>query len=137
MASPISSTIAEVFIKHFENFYIKHILDDKNTRYYTRYVDDVLIIYDNNKTNSESITQQINKIHNDMRFNPTHEANNRINFLDLQVIRNTHKFEIDLYIRKPHDYRHHYQLHIIPTYVTQNSGIQILHLQNAFSTIKS
>ncbi len=35
-----------------------------------------------------------------MRFNPTHGANNRINFLDLQIIRNTHKLEIDIF-RKP------------------------------------
>ena len=30
MGSPISSTIAEIFIQHFENTYIKHKLDDKN-----------------------------------------------------------------------------------------------------------
>ena len=73
------------------------LLFDKNIRCYTRYIDDVLIIYGNNKTNSESITQQINQIHKDMRFNPTREANNRINFLDLQIIRNTNKLEVDIF----------------------------------------
>ena len=98
MGSPISRTVMEIFIQHFENIYVKHILDDKNIRYYTRYVDNILIIYDNNKTNPESITQQI-KYTRTCDLTP-HEANNRINFLDLQIIKNTLKLEIDIY-QKP------------------------------------
>ena len=45
MRSPISSTIAEIFIQHYENTHLKHILDVNNIRY----VDDILIIYENNK----------------------------------------------------------------------------------------
>ena len=35
-----------------------------------------------------------------MRFNPTCKTNNTINFLDLQITRNTHKLEINIY-QKP------------------------------------
>ena len=90
IGSPISSTTAEIFIQYYANTYIKHILDIKNVRYYTRYLDEALIIY-NNRINHESITQQINQIHKDMRFNPAHETNNTINFLDLQITRSTQK----------------------------------------------
>ena len=41
------------------------------------------------------------------------------------------------YILQTYGYRHHYQLHIKPSYGTQNSGIQILHFQNAFFTTNS
>ena len=43
MGSPVSNTIAEIFIEHHENNYIKHILDAKIIKYYTRYVDVILI----------------------------------------------------------------------------------------------
>ena len=101
MGSPISSLIAEIFIQHYENTYLKHILDAKNIRYYTKYVDDILIIYDKNRINHESITQQINQIHKDMRFNSTHKTINTINFLDLQITRNTQKLEIYIYTENP------------------------------------
>ena len=47
MGSPISSTIAEIFLQHLENIHIKQLLNTKNIILYTRYVDDILIICDN------------------------------------------------------------------------------------------
>ena len=99
MGSPISSKIAEIFIQHYGNTYIKQILNIKNLQYYTSYVD-ILIIYDSSKITHESITQQINQIHKDIKFNPTYETNNTINFLDLKIMRNTQNVEISIY-RKP------------------------------------
>ena len=96
MGSPISSTIAEIFIQHYEKNYIKRILDVKNITHYTRYVDDILIIYDNNRINHESITQQINQNTQRYEIQPHSRTNNRINFLDLQITRNTHKLEINI-----------------------------------------
>jgi hypothetical protein len=49
LGSPISNIIAEIFLQHYENTYIKQALDTQHIQYYTRYVDDILIIYDNNK----------------------------------------------------------------------------------------
>ena len=97
---PISDTIAEIFTEHYENTYIKWIIDIKNVRHYTRYVDNILIIYDNTKITHASITQQINQIHKDTKFSPTYETNNTINFLELQIMRNTQNLEISVY-RKP------------------------------------
>jgi hypothetical protein len=44
MGSPISSTIAEIFLQHLEDIHIKQLLDTKNIIFYIRYVDDILII---------------------------------------------------------------------------------------------
>ena len=46
MGSPISSTIAEIFLDRLENIHIKQLLDTKKIIFYTRYVDDILIIFD-------------------------------------------------------------------------------------------
>jgi hypothetical protein len=50
MGLPISSTIAEIYIQFLEELYVKQWLDSKHILYYKRYVDDILIIYDQNKT---------------------------------------------------------------------------------------
>jgi hypothetical protein len=46
MRSPISSLIAEIFLQHYDDIHIKQLLDTKNIVLYTRYVDDMLTIYD-------------------------------------------------------------------------------------------
>ena len=118
MGSPISNTITEIFIQHYENTYIKQILDIKNyVRYYTTYVDDILIIYGNSKITHESITQQINRIHKDIIFNPIYETNNTINFLDLTNKEEHTKF-INRRIQNTNDHRYHYSPYIKPPSVT-------------------
>jgi len=57
MGSPISSTIAEIFLQHLENTHIKQLLNTKNIILYTRYVHDILIICDTTPIG----TDQINK----------------------------------------------------------------------------
>jgi len=57
MGSPISSTIAEIFLQYLENIHIKQLLNTKNIILYTRYVDDILIICNTTPTG----TDQINK----------------------------------------------------------------------------
>jgi len=44
MGSPTSGTIAEVFLQHLEHIYITPLIETKCIQYYTRYIDDVLII---------------------------------------------------------------------------------------------
>jgi len=51
MGSPISSTMAEVYLQYTEETYVKQWLGSKEIVYYKRYVDDILIIYNQNKTN--------------------------------------------------------------------------------------
>jgi hypothetical protein len=100
MGSPISGIVAEIFLQHLENTHIKHLLDTKNITYYTRYVYDMLIIYDTKQTDDQKIHDYNNSIHNSISLNPTLETNNQINFLDLQIIRKTNKLGIDIH-RKP------------------------------------
>ena len=44
MGSPLSGNIAEIFLQHFEQSHLKQLLENKAILYYTRYVDDILII---------------------------------------------------------------------------------------------
>ena len=98
MGSPISGIMAEIFLQHIED---KHLIDTKNIIYYIRYVDDILIIYDTRHINDNTIQNYINQIHNNIQLNPTHESNGQINYLDLTIIRNNTKLQIDIYIENP------------------------------------
>jgi hypothetical protein len=100
MGSPISGIVSEIFLQHLENTQLKQILDTNNITLYIRYVDDILIIYDTKKVSPEIIQDHINNIQPAMKFSPSHEHNNTINFLDLSIIRYPSKIEIDIY-RKP------------------------------------
>jgi hypothetical protein len=100
MGSPLSGNIAEIFLQHFEQSHLKQLLENKATIYYTRYVDDILIIYNTEHTSPEHICKQANKIHPNLIFTPTHEEENTISFLELQLTRRHKKLDINIY-RKP------------------------------------
>jgi hypothetical protein len=85
--SPISSITAEIFLQYYENLFLKHLFESQNITYYTRYVDDIFIIFDNTKIHADRLTESMNSVHNGIIFKTTHEINNQINFLDLLIIR--------------------------------------------------
>ena len=54
MDSPISGTVAEIFLHHLEKTHIKHLIDSKHLIYYARYVD-IFLIYDSSLTSPTNI----------------------------------------------------------------------------------
>jgi hypothetical protein len=56
MGSPISSTIADIYLQYLENIYIRHWLDSKEILFYKRYADDILIAYDKKNRRTNNIT---------------------------------------------------------------------------------
>jgi hypothetical protein len=100
MGSPISGTIAEIFLQHLEHIYIRPLIETKHILFYTQYIDDVLVIYDTETTDHDYLTQDTNKMHTNLQFNPTLESNGYINFLNLTIIRSSLRIETDIY-QKP------------------------------------
>jgi len=100
MGSPISGITAEIFLQRLEQSHVKCQLGSKHITFYARYVDDILIIYDASRTYLDAITQYAGSIHHSLQSNPTLESYDRINFLDLSIIRTTPKLETDIF-RKP------------------------------------
>ena len=86
MGSPISGTIAEIFLQHLEHIYIRPLIETKRILFHTRYIDDIFIIYDTETTDHDYLRQYINTMHTNLQFNPTLGSNGYINFLDLTII---------------------------------------------------
>lgn len=98
MASPISSKIAEIFLKPFKYIHIKQL--ETKTILYTRYLNDIVIIYDSKRTHSDLINTYINQIHTDIKLRHTCENNGCIRFLGLLIILKLSNLETDIF-RKP------------------------------------
>ena len=63
MGSPIASTVAKIFLQNYEQAIVKHWMEDANISYYTRYVDDILIIFDTRLTTENDILTYMNNVH--------------------------------------------------------------------------
>ena len=100
MGSPISSTIAEIYHHIFQELFIKQWIESGEISYYRIYVDDILIIFDQNKTNENSVLHHMNNIHKYVEFKLTVEENNNINYLDLTIHRHNNNLSLGIY-RKP------------------------------------
>jgi len=102
MGSPLSGTIAEMYLQYVEETYIKQRWDTNEIMYYKRCVDDILIIYNNQKMKDHTIEKEINKTDMNLEFKMTTEDNNNIHYLDLTLQRNNNNIQLSIY-RKPTD----------------------------------
>ena len=99
MVFPISSTITEVFFQNMESTLMKQLFDT-NVALYTRYVHDILLTYNSHHVTPEKVHSYINRIHTNFQFNPTHNSNNGINFLEFLTIRNQSNLPTDIYRKR-------------------------------------
>ena len=107
MGSPLSGTIAEIYLQYVEETDIKQWWDTNEIMYYKRYVNDILIIYSNQKIKHHTIEKEINKIDMNLEFKMTTEENNKIHYLDLTLQRNNNNTE-----QETHRHGHHHPLPI-------------------------
>jgi hypothetical protein len=52
---------------------VKHWMEKGEIAYYKRYVHDIIIIFDQNKTTKDSVTSYINNTHKYLEFKQTEE----------------------------------------------------------------
>jgi hypothetical protein len=62
MGAPTSSILAETYIQYMEHTQIYPILVKQQIITYFRYVDDILILYDQNKTNIDHTIKEFNEL---------------------------------------------------------------------------
>jgi organic radical activating enzyme len=100
MGSPLSSTMAEIFLQHLEQSKIKYLLEDKKIAFYNRYVDDIFIIYNQTETTPQHILKHFNEQNKNLQFTINEEVNNQITYLDLNLINKHGKIKMEIF-RKP------------------------------------
>ena len=99
MGSPMSATLANVFLCHHENNWINNCPGDFKPLYYKRYVDDTFAIF-RNRQQAERFLDYMNSRHEKISFTMETEENSQIPFLDLLIKKSNNKIETSIY-RKP------------------------------------
>jgi hypothetical protein len=97
MGSPISSTLAEIYLQYLEEKCIKHCLKHKDIVYYKRYVDDLLIIYDQSRVKVDKILNSIYHVDDHLEFKIPKEVNNTLQYVDQSISRNDNNIELGIY----------------------------------------
>jgi hypothetical protein len=90
MGSPILAILAEVFIQYMEHKYIYPVLRTRKIMACYRYVDDMLIIYDQRETNIE---QTLEKLQPTIKFTIEKEQKEKRNYLDIAIHRKNERLE--------------------------------------------
>jgi hypothetical protein len=100
MGAPTSAILAEIFIQHLEHNDIIKILQKYHIIDYYRYVDDILIIYNEDHTNTEDTLNEFNSIHPNIQDTMERQTNNKLNYLDITNENMSNAFTFSIY-RKP------------------------------------
>jgi hypothetical protein len=100
MGAPTSPILSEIFLQYIEHNLIVNILQKHKIVGYFRYVDDILLVYNNENTEINQVLDDFNTVVPTIQFTIENETNNTINFLDITIKRNIDKLDFDIY-RKP------------------------------------
>jgi hypothetical protein len=101
MGAPTSAILAEAYIQRMEHKLLYPVLRKHQIIGYFRYIDDIRIIYNKNKTNiAETLTEFIKQKKNNIKFTIEKEQHNPINILDLTIHQKSTKPEFAMY-REP------------------------------------
>lgn len=100
MGAPTSSILSEFYLQHLEIQQICDLLLHHRVEGYFRFVDDILIIYNEDNTDIENLLNHFNNLTPTLKFTIEKESNRQLHFMDITITRTTKKFETDVY-RKP------------------------------------
>jgi hypothetical protein len=100
MGAPTSSIFSKFYLQHLEISNIYNLLLEHNIESYFHYVDDILIVYNENRTNIDDLLDCFNKLAQKIEFILERETDRKNNFLDINIYREPNNLSIDIY-RKP------------------------------------
>ena len=101
MGNPLGPTLANSFLCFYEKKWLRECPKSYRPIYYKRYVDDIFVLFEN-LDKAEKFKNFLNKKHKNMSFTLEVEKDNKLSFLDIDVIRSekSSTFMTSLY-RKP------------------------------------
>jgi hypothetical protein len=97
MGAPTSSILSEIYIQYLQHTAIYEILLRHRIIGYYRYVDYLLLVFHTQLTNTHHVLQEFNTVTPTLRFTLEEEENNKINFLDITIIRTIDSLQFNIY----------------------------------------
>ncbi|XP_057292667.1 uncharacterized protein LOC130621400 [Hydractinia symbiolongicarpus] len=99
MGSPLGPTLANIFMCHYENIWLKNCPSEFKPIYYRRYVDDIFVLFES-REHAQNFYEYINSRHQNIKFTFEEECDKVLPFLDVCVMREGDSFVTNVY-RKP------------------------------------
>ena len=96
MGSPLGPTLTNAFLVHFEKNWLQNCRSDFKPYYYWRYVDDIFVSF-TSPQHLEAFRNFLNGWHANMFFTVESEKQNRMSFLDIQIICENKTFTTSVY----------------------------------------
>lgn len=86
MGPPVSGIVVELYLKYFEELSSRRRLENGEILYYRWYVDDI-IVFDENKTKEDTISENMNNVRKYFEFILTEEEIRNVNYWDVCICR--------------------------------------------------
>ena len=96
IGSPLGPRLAKAFLVYFEMNWLQSRLFDFKPHYYWRYVDNIFVSF-TTQEHLEAFCNFLNGLHANMSFTIKSEKQNRISFLDVQIIREDKTFTTSVF----------------------------------------
>lgn len=96
MGNKISPTLANIVMTKFYSY----MMAKKGIKFYKRYVDDTVIIYNEKEIELKKIEKYANDWHQDIKFTTETEVDNSLNILDITITNVNNKLEFKTFKKK-------------------------------------
>jgi hypothetical protein len=113
MGAPTYPILSEFYLQHLENSKIYNLSLNYNNMGYFRYVDDVLIIYNESIADIDGLLKCFNNFTSKLKFTIEKEMGRRIIFLDITIHREENSMSIDMCRKQT--YRLHHTKRLMPS----------------------
>ena len=101
MGSLLSPILAEIYMNHLENRILEGSKFCGMIRHWTRYVDDILIVWAGTNRQMDHFLTETNAMNENIKFT-VEKGNNTINYLDLTITLARNKVEYQIYQKPTH-----------------------------------
>ena len=91
VGSPLGLTLANAFLVYHEKNWLEHCPVECRPLYYLRYVDDIFVLL-NSAEHLKRFYNYLNSHHLNISLTIENEKDNRMSFLDINIIREKDKF---------------------------------------------
>ena len=96
MGSPLGPSLANAFLSYHEKNWLNNCPQGFKPVFYRRYVDDIFILFKSND-HLKYFQEFLNSCHINMSFSMETEKENKLSFLDVEIIRKQGKFTTTIY----------------------------------------
>ena len=96
MGSPLGPSLANAFLSYHEKNWLNNCPQGFKPVFYRRYVDDIFILFKSNDP-LKHFHDFLNSYHINMSFSMEIEKENKLPFLDVEIIREQGKFSTTIY----------------------------------------